>query len=587
MRRVKNDPPKIIDGNDKPAEQFGNVYSKLYSSTNDEDDTKSILNEMEASLNVESLSDVDVVTPEVIEDVVKQIKSNKKDPVFAFNSSCIKHAPSSFYKHIANILKIFLVHGHVSNTLLVATIIPLIKDKLGDIECSDNYRSIALSSVILKIFDWAVLNLFGDRLDLDELQFSYQRNCSTTMCTWLVVESINHFMRNGNDVYTCFMDMKKAFDMVKHGIMFRKLIERNVPPIFLRLLLVMYMTQKAEVRWEGTISDAFAILNGVKQGAVLSAILFCIYIDDLLKMMRRNGEGCWVNNEYVGIIAYADDIVLLSPSIDGLQNMIDTCMRYTKIHNLTFSTNENPQKSKTKCVAFQKKKRDVRNLHLNNKTLPWVTSVKHLGTTLTNMDGCRMDQDMLEKRAMYIAKNNEINQEFHYAHPKTKIWINNVYNTSFYGAPLWDMSSKMFEKLEKSWNVSCRIMFSLPRNTHRYFLESITETPHIVKSLHRRFLNFINNISDGKKKVLRRVLEVMKYDARSVTGGNLRRMRLKTMNCNEKDYDPYDIPYREIPTSEIWRLSILRDIIGARTGDLSTNMSYKELDDICEVVCGS
>ena len=52
---------------------------------------------------------------------------------------------------------------------------------------------------------------------------------------------------------------------------------------------------------------------------------------------------------------------------------------------------------------------------------------------------------------MYIARHNELSQEFYYAHPKTKIWINNVYNTSLYGAPLWDMSSRNFKKLEKTW----------------------------------------------------------------------------------------------------------------------------------------
>ena len=464
---------------------------------------------------------------------------------------------------------------------------PLIKDKLGDAECSDNYRSIALSSVILKVFDWVVMTLFGERLGLDELQFSYQRNCSTTMCTWLVVETVNHFLRNGSDVYTCFMDMKKAFDMVKHGMLFRKLIERNVPPIFLRLLLVMYLNQKAEVKWEGSISDAFAILNGVKQGAVLSAILFCIYIDDLLKEMRRNGEGCWFNNEYVGIIVYADDISLLSPSMDGLQNMINTCSKYAERHNLTFSTNANPQRSKTKCIAFQKKKKDIRNLHLNSKALPWVTSVKHLGTTLTNINGCKMDQDLLEKRAMYIAKNNEINQEFHYAHPRTKIWINNIFNTSFYGSPLWDISSKNFEKIEKSWNVSCRIMLSLPRNTHRYFLEDLTATKHIVKSLRQRFATFISSIADGKKKVLRRTLEILKNDTRSTTGGNLRRMKLMVPNLDEKDINARDIPYREIPANDMWRLSVVNDIIETRTGRLTTIMNDKELDEVCEYVCSS
>ena len=587
MRRVKNSIPTSIDGSERPAERFAEVYGRLYNSTNDREDTKKMLDEVEASINVKSLDEVDLVTTDVIDNVVKEIKSNKKDPVFAFNSDCIKHAPASLHHHLVNIIKSFLIHGHVSNILLVATIIPLLKDKIGNIECSDNYRSIALSNVILKIFDWIVMTLFGKNLGLDELQFSYQQNCSTTMCTWLVVESISHYSRNSSNIYTCFMDMKKAFDMVKHSMLFRKLVERNVSPIYLRLLLVMYMSQTAKVRWEGILSDAFAILNGVKQGATLSAILFCIYIDDLLKEMRRNRDGCWVNNTYVGIIVYADDIVLLSPSIDGLQNMVNTCSEYATRHNLIFSTDENPRKSKTKCMAFHDKKKDLRNIKLKGKALPWVTSVKHLGTTITNTIGCRMDQDLLEKRATYIAKNNELNQEFHYAHPKTKVWINKVFNTSFYGAPLWDMFSKNFEKLEKSWNVSNRIMLSLPRNTHRYFIEPLTETEHIIKSLWKRFLKFVGNITIGKKKVLRNLLAVIKYDARSVTGRNLRHMRLMTVNCDENELDVYAQPYQKVPESETWRVSMVQELIEAKTGGFCTNMSTKELNDICEYVCGS
>ena len=78
------------------------------------------------------------------------------------------------------------MHGYVSGKLLMASGIPFVKDKLGDADVSDNYRSIAISSVVLKIFDWTVLSPFSKTLN--GLQFSYQKNCSTTMCTWLVVE---------------------------------------------------------------------------------------------------------------------------------------------------------------------------------------------------------------------------------------------------------------------------------------------------------------------------------------------------------------------------------------------------------------
>ena len=106
------------------------------------------------------------------------------------------------------------------------------------------------------------------------------------MCTWMAVETIEHFIRNGSDVFVCVMDMKKAFDTVKHSTLFNKLLERGIPKSYVRLLLVMYMTQSANVRWNGNLSKQFPITNGVKQGAVLSAILFCVYINGLFIVLR-------------------------------------------------------------------------------------------------------------------------------------------------------------------------------------------------------------------------------------------------------------------------------------------------------------
>ena len=82
------------------------------------------------------------------------------------------------------------------------TTLPLLKDKMGDIESGDNNRSIALSSVMSKIYDLVVMILRSEKLQLDELQFSYQKNCTTTMCTWLVVETVSHFARNGKERFT-------------------------------------------------------------------------------------------------------------------------------------------------------------------------------------------------------------------------------------------------------------------------------------------------------------------------------------------------------------------------------------------------
>ena len=219
---------------------------------------------------------------------------------------------------LATAFQSFFDHGHFSLYLLLATFIPILKDKLGSLNSSKNYRSIALSSIVLKLFDWVILLLHGSKLDLDDLQFAYQPGCSTTMCTWSVVETIDYFIRKGSDVYTCCMDMSKAFDCIKHSILFRKIFEANMPPIFLRLLIFIYMKQFANVKWDNEYSEAFSVVNGVRQGGVSSAILYCFYCNILFQRLRDNGYGCWINGNHHGIFSYLDDNMLIAPSIYAL-----------------------------------------------------------------------------------------------------------------------------------------------------------------------------------------------------------------------------------------------------------------------------
>jgi hypothetical protein len=144
---------------------------------------------------------------------------------------------------------------------------------------------------------------------------------------------------------------------------------------------------------------------------------------------------------YIGILGYSDDSLLLAPSLDSLQEMLKVCEEYAQGHNLRFSTDKNPSKSKTKCMAFLIRDRPLPPLQLCGNPLPWVSSGKHLGITIDNkIDG--MNGDLKKKRAEYIDKNNEILQEFGFSHPKTKILINSIYNCPLSGSSLWDLFSK-------------------------------------------------------------------------------------------------------------------------------------------------
>ena len=105
---------------------------------------------------------------------------------------------------------------------------------------SDNYRAIASGCLLLKLIDLVVLQLEGDKLGFDEMQFAYQAKSSTTMCTWTVTSVVEYFNRNGTTVYGAAKDMSKAFDMVEWSELFETLLSRKVDCIFLRLILYIY-----------------------------------------------------------------------------------------------------------------------------------------------------------------------------------------------------------------------------------------------------------------------------------------------------------------------------------------------------------
>ena len=204
----------------------------------------------------------------------------------------------------------------------------------------------------MKLLDWIILLLFGSKLGIDDLQFAYQPGVSANMCTWTAIEIVSYFLRNGGNVYVCLMDMTKAFDLVKHSILFKKFLCAGLSPIFIRLLIFIYMNQYANIRLNGCFSSILSMTNGVHQGAILSGFAYCFYVNNLFAELMRNKHGCWVRGIYFGILGYSDDSLLLAPSINALQEMLKICEEYAGKHNLKFSTDKNPSKCKTKCLAF-------------------------------------------------------------------------------------------------------------------------------------------------------------------------------------------------------------------------------------------
>ena len=324
----------------------------------------------------------------------------------------------------------------------MCTLLPLVKDKFGNITCSNNYRAIASGCLLLKLLDIVILLLEGDKLSFSELQFAYQANVSTTVCSWAVTSVVDYFNTTGTTVYGAAMDMSKAFDMVEWCELFRTLLDKDVECVFLRLMLFIYTHQKCSVKWCGESSASFSVSNGVRQGAVSSAVLFAVYIDGLLKILEESRFGCYIQGVFFGAFIFADDIFLLSASRTGLQALVDISHEFVSLKNLAFGTNPIASKSKTKCIIFSKKAKDhigVKNITLDGSMLPWVKTVLHLGCTLDSSNS--MKNDILIKRGRFIGKFNSLLQELHFASEEVLLTLINTHATSFYGSPLWDLYS--------------------------------------------------------------------------------------------------------------------------------------------------
>ena len=190
------------------------------------------------------------------------------------------------------------------------------------------------------------------------------------MCTWAALETIDHFLKLGTEVFTCATDMSKAFDLTLHSLMFSKMIDAGLCPIYVRLLIYIYVNQLANVCWNGVYSEKFTVKNGCGQGKVLAAIAYCMYCEELFSTLSRRQSGCWVRGYYTGIFGYSDDNWLLAPSLSALQDMLTTCEEFAAKHNLKFSTDPDPRKCKTKCMAFLKKPRKLPNVYLCGNPLP-------------------------------------------------------------------------------------------------------------------------------------------------------------------------------------------------------------------------
>ena len=195
------------------------------------------------------------------------------------------------------------------------------------------------------------------------------------------------------------------------------------------------------VKWNNTLSDQFSVVNGLKQGVVLSPILFAVYTDGLLERLQQTGVGCHMGSCFTGAFAYADDITLLARSCkSAFSLLISVCEDYAAEYDITFIG------SKSKFLYFKGRSSTMvpSDILVNGKLVVVYDKTVHLGHTICTED--REDITMAAKNNFWKQFNMYISN-FGQLYSFIKIKLFSQFCCSFYGSPRWYLNGAAVQSL--------------------------------------------------------------------------------------------------------------------------------------------
>ena len=248
-----------------------------------------------------------------------------------------------------------------------------------------NYRGISVMSCLSKLFS-SILNLrlkqyVSENKILCDEQLGFREGNRTSDALLTLYSLIHQYChKNGRKIYSCFVDFKKAFDSIPRDLLLEKLLKLGVNGKFFNVIKSMYNNDFCCVRIGEKITNTFLANQGVKQGCVLSPLLFNIFLSDLPKIFSN--PDCHPvklsNEKSVSCLIWADDVVLLSESNNGIQEMISKLGKYSSTNGLEINV------EKTKAMIFNKSGRFSRvTYRINNLSIHTTDAYKYLGFIIT------------------------------------------------------------------------------------------------------------------------------------------------------------------------------------------------------------
>jgi hypothetical protein len=363
-----------VDGcvdSDLIAEKFAQHFAKAYTSIDAAraDELKAEYVAMRGDYCGTPLMDDHLFDVELVGNIISDLKRGKAAGLDTLTAEHLQCCHPILPTILTKLFNLMLLCGHVPENFGRSYTIPIpkLKDCRTKAVTTDDFRGIAISCVLSKVYELCVYERFQTFLTSADNQFGFKKGLGCSHAIYAVRNIVEHFVKGGATVNLCALDLSKAFDKTDHNALFIKLMQRNLPIEVLCTLENWFNNCWTCVKWRESTSSFFQIKLGVRQGSVLSPFLFAVYVNDIVGRYSI-GQGTF-------IVLYADDILLISPSVCELQNLLYRCETELRWLNMSI----NAKKSCCMRIGPQCDANCANITTISGNVLPWVSEIRYLG----------------------------------------------------------------------------------------------------------------------------------------------------------------------------------------------------------------
>ena len=512
--RSSNSLPSTVDAacdEESIANAFASKYKSLYNNVSfDNTEMQTMAEDLEIKINENTCQcsicmHHSTVSADDVTESIGRLNAGKRDGSGLFSTDHLLHGGESLHRALANLFTGIIRTGCTPVPMLDSMVIPIPKNCRKSLNDSKNYRGIALNSPLSKTFEVLLLMRYSDVFATSDMQFGFKRKCSTTNCTFVLQEIIQYYVQRDSSVWCMLLDASQAFDNVQYVCLFRRLMNKNICPKSCRVLLAMHTGQIVRVRWGGTTSSPFTVRNGVKQGGILSPVLFTLYMDRLLEALQRCRDGCYMGRKFTGAVAYADDVAILAPTRSAIRRMLTIAEDVGREIHIKF----NPSKSQLLHFSPQNHPEVAAPIQFCDTLVPVSSEAIHLGHHI----GHDRKTPPLLSAADLTRRANILIARFGHCTLSVKYKLFKAHCMAVYGSNLWNINHA--EPFLCSWRKCIRRLLYLPKRTHCDLLPPLVHDFPPDVQLDLRLVRFLHSCSVSKNTIVQRCMREVVRGSRS------------------------------------------------------------------------